>query len=42
MPHLGNISQHGDLFAKVKIVLPTQLSQKEKQLFEQLKALRPS
>jgi molecular chaperone DnaJ len=41
MPHLGNMSQHGDLFAKVKIILPTQLSQKEKQLFEQLKALRP-
>jgi molecular chaperone DnaJ len=42
MPHLSAISQHGDLFAKVKIVLPTQLNQKEKQLFEQLKALRPS
>ncbi len=39
MPHLGNISQHGDLFAKVKIVLPVQLSQKEKQLFEQLRTL---
>jgi DnaJ-class molecular chaperone len=41
MPHLGNISQHGDLLAKVKVVLPIQLSQKERQLFEQLKTLRP-
>jgi molecular chaperone DnaJ len=41
MPHLGNISKHGDLLAKVKVVLPTQLSQKERQLFEQLKTLRP-
>ena len=38
MPHLGNVSQHGDLFAKVKVVLPTNLTQKEKQLFEQLRA----
>jgi molecular chaperone DnaJ len=42
MPHLGNLSQHGDLFAKVKVVLPTKLTQKEKQLFEQLRALRPN
>jgi len=41
MPHLGNISQHGDLFAKVKVILPTKLTQKEKELFEQLRALRP-
>jgi molecular chaperone DnaJ len=39
MPHLGNLSQHGDLFAKVKVTLPTKLTQKEKQLFEQLKVL---
>lgn len=42
MPHLGNVSQHGDLFAKVKVVLPTKLTPKEKQLFEQLRALRPA
>jgi DnaJ-class molecular chaperone len=42
MPHLGNLTQHGDLFAKVKVVLPTKLTQKEKQLFEQLRALRPN
>lgn len=39
MPHLGN-STYGDLFAKVKVVLPTGLSPQEKRLFEQLKALR--
>jgi molecular chaperone DnaJ len=42
MPHLGNLSQHGDLFAKVKVVLPTNLTQKEKQLFEQLRETRPN
>jgi molecular chaperone DnaJ len=42
MPHLGDLSRHGDLFAKVKVVLPTKLTQKEKQLFEQLRTLRPN
>jgi len=41
MPHLGN-SSRGDLLAKVKVVLPTKLSPKEKELFEQLKQLRPA
>ncbi len=39
MPHLGN-SSRGDLFAKVSIVLPTDLSPQEKELFEQLAKLR--
>jgi DnaJ-class molecular chaperone len=39
MPHLGN-SSYGDMFAKVKVVLPTNLSERERQLFEQLRALR--
>ena len=39
MPHLGN-SSHGDLLAKVKVVLLKNLSPKEKEIFEQLKALR--
>ena len=39
MPHLGN-SSHGDLLAKVKVVLPTKLSAKEKELFKQLGELR--
>ena len=40
MPHLGN-STRGDILAKVKVVLPTKLSQKEKELFERLSELRP-
>lgn len=39
MPRLGNDTR-GDLYAKVKVVLPTRLSAKEKELFQQLKALR--
>jgi DnaJ-class molecular chaperone len=39
MPHLGN-ADRGDLYAKVKVVLPTKLSKKEKEMFEELKALR--
>jgi molecular chaperone DnaJ len=42
MPRLGTLSQHGDLFARVKVVLPTNLTQKEKQLFEQLRTMRPN
>lgn len=41
MPHLGN-SSHGDLLAKVKVVLPTKLSTEEKKLFEQFRQLRPN
>lgn len=40
MPHLGD-SSRGDLFAKVKVVLPTNLNDAERKLFEQLRALRP-
>ncbi|TES87958.1 MAG: molecular chaperone DnaJ, partial [Dehalococcoidia bacterium] len=39
MPHLGN-SSHGDIFARVNVVLPTKLSDKEKELFQQLGELR--
>jgi len=41
MPHLGN-SSYGDLMARVKVVLPTNLSEEEKKLFEKLGQLRPS
>ncbi len=41
MPHLGN-SSHGNLLAKVKVVLPTNLSPQEKELFKQFSQLRPS
>jgi molecular chaperone DnaJ len=40
MPHLGN-SSRGDLLAKVKVLLPTNLSSEEKKLFERLNQLRP-
>jgi len=39
MPHLGN-SSHGDLLAKVSVVLPAKLSEEEKKLFERLSQLR--
>jgi molecular chaperone DnaJ len=41
MPHLGK-SERGDIVAKVSVVLPTQLSDKEKDLFRQLSEIRPA
>ena len=41
MPHLGN-SSYGDLLAKVNVILPSNLSPQEKELFKQLRQLRPS
>ena len=40
MPHLGN-SAKGDLLARVKVVLPTKLSDEEKELFQKLGKLHP-
>lgn len=39
MPHLGKDTK-GDLFARVKVVLPTGLSEHERELFEQLRNAR--
>lgn len=39
MPHLGN-SGKGDLFAKVRVVLPTNLTERERELFKELRSLR--
>lgn len=39
MPKMGN-DKKGDLFAKVKVVLPTKLTEKEKELFQEFKKLR--
>jgi len=39
MPQLGK-SSYGDLFARASVVLPTNLSDKEKELFKQLRDLR--
>lgn len=41
MPHLGKTG-HGDLVARVNIKLPTNLTEKEKELFAELARLRPS
>ncbi len=41
MPRLGK-STRGDLMAKVNVVLPTELSGKEKELFRQLSEIRPA
>jgi len=40
MPKLGN-SDYGNMFAKVKVVLPTNLTDEERKLFEKLKSMRP-
>jgi molecular chaperone DnaJ len=41
MPHLGK-SSRGDLLAKANVVLPTKLSEKERELFRQLSEIRPA
>jgi len=41
MPKLGN-SDYGSMFAKVKVVLPTNLTEEERKLFEKLRSLRPA
>ena len=41
MPRLGKTTR-GDLLAKINIVLPTGLSEKEKELFRQLSEIRPA
>jgi len=39
MPHLGGDAK-GDLYAKVEVILPAELSPEERELFEKLKAMR--
>jgi molecular chaperone DnaJ len=41
MPHLGSAAR-GDLLAKVNVILPTKLTEKEKELFKQLGQMRPA
>jgi molecular chaperone DnaJ len=41
MPHPGK-STRGDILARINVVLPTGLSEKEKELFRQLSTTRPS
>ena len=40
MPHLGRPDQRGDLFATLKVMLPTNLTEQERELFGSLKELR--
>lgn len=40
MPHLGNHKEHGDLYARVMIQVPTDLTPEEEDLFRQLASLR--
>ena len=42
MPSLHKPQQYGDLYAEVKVVLPRQLSDEERKLFEELARLRPA
>jgi DnaJ-class molecular chaperone len=41
MPKLGD-SGYGSMFAEVKVILPTNLTEEERKLFERLRSLRPS
>ncbi len=41
IPHLGKTTR-GDLLAKINVVLPTGLSEKEKELFRRLSEIRPA
>jgi curved DNA-binding protein len=40
MPRLRQPDQHGDLYAKVEVRLPTDLTQEQRNLFEQLRGLK--
>lgn len=42
MPHLRKPDERGDLFAVVQVTLPAKLSEEERKLFEELRALRPA
>jgi curved DNA-binding protein len=40
MPHLRDASHHGDLYARLKVHIPQELTEPERELFQQLAALR--
>lgn len=40
MPNMRDANKRGDLFAKINVQIPTNLSDKEKELFEELRAQR--
>ena len=41
MPRLDD-TKYGDMFARVKVVLPVNLSRQERELLEQLQSFRPT
>ena len=41
MPLLHDDDQHGDLYARVMVIIPEDLTDEEYELFEQLADLRP-
>jgi DnaJ-class molecular chaperone len=40
MPKLGKASEHGDLYARLDVRLPTKLTPRQRELFEQLRRER--
>lgn len=40
MPHVDQPTQHGDLFARVQVVIPTKLTSEERSLLERFAELR--
>jgi curved DNA-binding protein len=40
MPHLRQRDQYGDLYAKVEVELPTKLTSRQRELFEELRKLQ--
>jgi curved DNA-binding protein len=39
MPHLRNPQQHGDLYVQIEVQLPTDLSPRQRELFEELRGI---
>jgi DnaJ-class molecular chaperone len=39
MPRLNQPNQYGDLYAKVEVNLPTDLTPRQRELFEELKSI---
>jgi DnaJ-class molecular chaperone len=37
MPRLGQASERGDLYARLEVRLPTQLTPQQRELFEQIR-----
>jgi DnaJ-class molecular chaperone len=40
MPHLKNPNQHGDLYVRVSVTIPRNLTPEQRRLFEQLAKMK--